>query len=603
MHDEPRHEQNENDGKHREEPDDVPQLTGGDDGQEGPAHAQPARELRRPRRVLEDRQPAPGTRPSDKEVRPGREREAEPEQHGTEDEHHAATVIQLHVTAHDGDPDTAHHAPGESRHDGCGRPTRGCRRQGAHHVSEAADPTSAPRATGATRGIRVGASPTTPSSTYLDLVAAETAIAAAAAPPITSPHDGASIEDTSAIRAAADSLQPELVELSHRIFEYAEEGFEETQSVADIAELLAEHGITAQLGAFGLDTALVAELVVGEAKPDSTEAPTVAILAEYDALPGVGHGCGHNIIAASAVGAFLSLVEASRRHELPAGRIVLYGTPAEEGGNGKEIMARAGAFDDVDAAIMIHPFGYDVTDQPFIGRRILRVRYYGVPAHASASPFQGRNALDAANLNYQATGLIRQHLYPGDRIHGVILDGGQRPNVVPEFAELEYYVRSNAAETLKELSLRLEDIANGIALATGTGVEVEWDPQPFTMPLRYNTPLSERWAVHQEARGRRVLTKASVPSHLAASTDFGNVSVRVPGIHPVIAISPPDVSLHTREFAQYATSDAASTAIADASTGLALVAADFLADSNLRAAARADFDAAGGALDVEGFFS
>lgn len=600
MRDESWHKEHEGDRQHREEPDDVPELPGRDYRQQRAAHPQPAREFGSARRVLEDGEPASGARPADEEVRPGRKPEAEPEQHGTDDEHHAATVMELHVTAHDGNPDTTLHAPRESRHDGCRRLARGRRRQGAHHVSEAADPTSAPRESRATRGIRVGASPTTPSSTYLDLVAAETAIAAAAAPRITSAHEGASGDDAAAVRAASDSLQPELVELSHRIFEYAEEGFEETQSVADIAELLAEHGVTAQVGAFGLDTALVAELALGEAAPD---APTVAILAEYDALPGVGHGCGHNIIAASAVGAFLSLVEASRTRELPAGRVLLYGTPAEEGGNGKEIMARAGAFEGVDAAIMIHPFGYDVTDQPFIGRRILRVRYYGVPAHASASPFQGRNALDAANLNYQATGLLRQHLYPGDRIHGVIVNGGQRPNVVPEFAELEYYVRSNAAETLKELSLRLEDIANGIALATGTGVEVEWDPLPFTMPLRYNTPLSERWAVHQETRGRRVLTKASVPSHLAASTDFGNVSVRVPGIHPVIAISPPDVSLHTREFAEYATSDAASTAIADASSGLALVAADFLADSNLRAAACADFDAAGGALDVEGFFS
>ena len=599
MRDESWHKEHEGDRQHREEPDDVPELPGRDYRQQRAAHPQPAREFGSARRVLEDGEPASGARPADEEVRPGRKPEAEPEQHGTDDEHHAATVMELHVTAHDGNPDTTLHAPRESRHDGCRRLARGRRRQGAHHVSEAADPTSAPRESRATRGIRVGASPTTPSSTYLDLVAAETAIAAAAAPRITSAHEGASDDDAAAVRAASDSLQPELVELSHRIFEYAEEGFEETQSVADIAELLAEHGVTAQVGAFGLDTALVAELALGEAAPD---APTVAILAEYDALPGVGHGCGHNIIAASAVGAFLSLVEASRTRELPAGRVLLYGSPAEEGGNGKEIMARAGAFEGVDAAIMIHPFGYDVTDQPFIGRRILRVRYYGVPAHASASPFQGRNALDAANLNYQATGLLRQHLYPGDRIHGVIVNGGQRPNVVPEFAELEYYVRSNAAETLKELSLRLEDIANGIALATGTGVEVEWDPLPFTMPLRYNTPLSERWAVHQETRGRRVLTKASVPSHLAASTDFGNVSVRVPGIHPVIAISPPDVSLHTREFAEYATSDAASTAIADASSGLALVAADFLADSNLRAAARADFDAAGGALDVEGFF-
>jgi amidohydrolase len=333
--------------------------------------------------------------------------------------------------------------------------------------------------------------------------------------------------------------------------------------------------------------------------------PTVAILAEYDALPGIGHGCGHNIIGASATGAFLALARAAER--LPAdtfaGRVLLLGTPAEEGGNGKELMARQGAFEGVDAAIMVHPFGYDVADQPFIGRRIVRIRYHGVAAHASATPFQGRNALDAATLNYQATGLLRQHLYPGDRIHGVILNGGQRPNIVPEEAELEYYVRSERAETLRELSGRVEDIAHGIALATGTGVDVEWDPQPFSLPIRHNGPLAARWAEREAERGRTVLSRASVPSHLAASTDFGNVSVRVPGIHPVIAISPPGISLHTREFAEYAHSESGHAALADAVYGLAAVAADFLADSALRDAVAADFTDAGGQLDVEGYFS
>jgi amidohydrolase len=331
----------------------------------------------------------------------------------------------------------------------------------------------------------------------------------------------------------------------------------------------------------------------------------VALLAEYDALPGVGHACGHNLIAAASVGAFVALAEA--RCTLPAGtmpgRILLIGTPAEEGGNGKELLARAGAFDGVDAAVMAHPFGADVADPPFIGRRIVRIVYHGVAAHASAAPWQGRNALDAATLNYQAVGLLRQHLAPGDRIHGVFVDGGKRPNVVPERAELEYYVRSHAADTLRELSARVDDIAHGIALATGTGVEVTWDPQPFSLPIRHNDPLAERWALAQAERGRVVRRAADAPSHQTASTDFGNVSVRVPGIHPVIQVAPPGVSLHTREFAAYAGGPESLTAVTDAAYGLAATLADFLVDDGLRAAVRADFSDRGGVLDVEGYFA
>jgi len=469
------------------------------------------------------------------------------------------------------------------------------------------------------RRLSIGAEPTRPSTLYLDAVAAATERRAAHAPAIVSPHSGAPDAMAQAIRSATDELDAELRELSTAIFGFAEEGFEERRSVAAIAALLDEHGIPSRVGGWGLETSLLAGLIDGRpatvddllspsasasASASGQHSPTVAILAEYDALPGVGHACGHNIIAASAAGAFLALARAAE--SLPAGalpgRILLLGTPAEEGGNGKELMARAGAFEGVDAAIMVHPFGYDVADQPFIGRRIVRVRYHGVAAHASATPFQGRNALDAATLNYQAVGLLRQHLYPGDRIHGVIVNGGQRPNVVPEEAELEYYVRSERADTLRELSDRVDDIANGIALATGTGVEVEWDPQPFSLPIRHNAPLAARWAERQAERGRKVLSSESVPSHLAASTDFGNVSVRVPGIHPVIAISPPDVSLHTREFAEYAASEAGHCALADAAYGLAAVTADYLLDGALRDAVAADFTEAGGQLDVEGYF-
>ncbi|ERK72071.1 amidohydrolase, partial [Leifsonia aquatica ATCC 14665] len=298
-------------------------------------------------------------------------------------------------------------------------------------------------------------------------------------------------------------------------------------------------------------------------------------------------------------GAFLGVAAVADRLD---GRVVLLGTPAEEGSSGKELMAREGAFDGLDAAIMAHPFGYDAADHPFIGRRILRVRYLGVPAHASAAPFMGRNALDAATLHYQAVAQLRQHLPPGDRVHGV-LSGGDRPSVVPAHASLEYYLRSPEAATLRELSDRLTEISEGIAIATGTGVELDWDPLPFTLPSRFNRPLNERWAVNQEQRGRRVLTREVVPSELAASTDFGNVSVRLPGIHPVIAVAPPEVALHTAEFAAYAGGEAGDRAAVDAAHGLALTALDFLTDPALRAAVAEDFAAAGGPLDVERYFS
>ncbi|WP_231637176.1 M20 family metallopeptidase [Microbacterium sp. No. 7] len=457
---------------------------------------------------------------------------------------------------------------------------------------------------------RVGPHPRTPDRSYLDALEGEARRKAAAAAPVTSPFAGVPGKLAARVGAALDGLQERLVALSHDIFDHPEEAFREVRSAAAVAEIVRAAGVETRVGVHGLDTALRAEIGVlshaGGVQPDgggvrsgARDVPTIAILAEYDALPGIGHGCGHNVIAASSVGAFLAL--AAVADELP-GRVVLLGTPAEEGHSGKEILARGGAFDDVDAAIMAHPFGYDAIDHPFIGRRILRVRYNGVAAHASASPFLGRNALDAVALNYQAVGLLRQHLPQSDRVHGIVLDGGDRPSIVPEVATIEYYLRSHLPETLRDLSARMEDIAHGAALATGTGVELTWDPQPFTLPTRFNGPLSARWAVHQAARGRTALTRAVVPAELAASTDFGNVSHRVPGIHPVIAVGPPDVALHTAEFGRHARGPRGDRAVADAAYGLALTALDYLSDAELRAAVDDDFARAGGVTDVERYF-
>ena len=414
--------------------------------------------------------------------------------------------------------------------------------------------------------------------------------ARAAAP--TSDAQGASPEVLEALSAKVDELGPELLAASHDLAAHPEVAFEEHRSAAALADLVESHGIAVTRAAYGLDTALRAE--VGD-----PSGPTIAVLSEYDALPGVGHACGHNIIATAGVGAFLALASLSDR--LP-GRVVWMGTPAEEGGSGKELMAREGAFDDVDAALMVHPFTYDVAEPVFLGRRQLRATFTGIASHASAQPFMGRNALDAVNLTYTGVALHRQQMPPTDRIHGIVTDGGERPNVIPERAEILFYLRSEYPEQLAVLSGRLDDIVRGAALMTGCGVELAWDEAPAYLPIRTNRPLAASWARRYADRGRRVLPEGVVPSTLTGSTDFGNVSFRVPGVHAMVKITDQDIGLHTREFAEAAVAPDGDRVVTDAAWGLAAVAADWLSDADLRAAAAADFEAAGGAIDVPGYF-
>ncbi len=453
--------------------------------------------------------------------------------------------------------------------------------------------------------VPVGSTARPVSTAYLDVLAANSQQRLAAFIPLSSAHTGAERAATELVGRTAAALLPEAVALSRWIHGHPEEAFAERAAVGAIAELLRRRGGVPTVGWGDVETALRAGLTDAgpdDGAPDPDGTPTVAILAEYDALPEIGHACGHNIIAASAVAAFLALADAVRRGLRFDGRVLLLGTPAEEGHSGKEVLARTGFFDGVDAAIMVHPFGYDVVDQPFLGRRQLRLTFHGVAAHASASPFLGRNALDAVVLAYQAVGLLRQHLPPSDRVHGIVGEGGDRPSIIPERATTEYYLRSADAATLADLSQRLEDIARGAALATGTTVEIAWDAVPFTLPVRTNGPLAARWAVHQAARGRLALAGGVVPEILAASTDFGNVSVRIPAIHPMIAVSDPEVALHTREFQQAAGGPRGDAAVADGALGLALTALDYLSDPGLRDAVRDDFLARGGPMIVNEYF-
>ncbi|MEZ0163767.1 M20 family metallopeptidase [Kineococcus sp. LSe6-4] len=446
-----------------------------------------------------------------------------------------------------------------------------------------ADPTPAPDP----------ARPTSPDGTYLAGVRAAIDRAAASAEPLRSGHTGAAEEVLAATEAAVEGAGPDLLALSHALHAHPEEAFAEHDSVRAVADLLARHDVPAQVGVHGLDTALRASVSAGQG-------PTVAVLAEYDALPGIGHGCGHNVICAGAVGAFLGLVHALRSGAV-GGTAVLLGTPAEEGGGGKELMARDGAFEGVDAVVMLHPFSYDVAIQPFLGRRQVRATYRGVAAHASAQPFMGRNALDAVVAGYTGIAMLRQHITPSDRVHGIVLDGGQRPNVVPATASAEYYVRSGEPATLADLCSRVELVLRAAAAMTGTGVELEWDRQPAYLPIRANRELAARWTGHQQRRGRTSLPPGVVPETLSGSTDLGNVSVRVPAIHPMLAVSSPGTSLHTAEFAAAAGSQTGDRGVLDGAVGLALTALDVLADPALLAAVRAEFQEAGGVMDVEEF--
>ena len=250
----------------------------------------------------------------------------------------------------------------------------------------------------------------------------------------------------------------------------------------------------------------------------------------------------------------------------------------------------------------MHPFSYDVSEPLFLGRRQLRATFTGIASHASAQPFMGRNALDAVNLVYTGVGLHRQQMPPTDRVHCVITDGGQRPNVVPERAEILFYLRSEHPEGLTVLSARLADIVHGAALMTGCGVELQWDEAPPYLPIRSNTALAHVWNSRYGERGHDVLAPGVVPSLLAGSTDFGNVSFRIPGLHPMVRIAGSDVSLHTHQFAAAAISETGDAVLLDAAHALAALAADWLSDPELRADVDADFAAAGGAVDVPAYF-
>ena len=348
-----------------------------------------------------------------------------------------------------------------------------------------------------------------------------------------------------------------LLEVSHRIHGHPELLFEETFA----ADLLAS-ALGTEAGAYGLDTAF-------ESRYGSGSGPTIAVICEYDALPGIGHGCGHNIIAAAGMGAGLAAASVA---EEAGGRLVVLGTPAEEGGGGKVLMGERGAFEGVDAALMVHPAGADLTEADVIAIATWKVEYFGRGAHAAAAPHHGRNALDAMVLGYNAVAALRQHIASTDRIHGVFHKAGDKPNIVPDYTEAEWYVRSATIETLQPLKTRVQACLEAGATAAGCRMEVS-PTCPEYSDLRTNPALIDLYRANSAALGRPV-ADPSAASRVVASTDMGNVSHLVPSVHPMIAVSPPDVALHTAEFARWAGSEEGDRAVLDGAKAMAMTVVD-----------------------------
>ena len=375
--------------------------------------------------------------------------------------------------------------------------------------------------------------------------------------------------------AAIDAIAGDLVAASHSIHAHPELNYEEHHAHRVLTDMLGDARMTPTRSAHSLVTAF-------EATAGSSGA-TVAVLCEYDALPGIGHGCGHNVIATAGLGAGIALASLA---EEAGGRLRLLGTPAEEGGGGKIEMARRGAFDGVDAAMMIHPADAEHAKMSAIAIQQLFVRYVGRAAHAATAPEKGQNALDAAVLGYVNVAALRQHILPTERLHGIFTRAGEKPNIVPAETEMDWYVRSPTIETLQPLKARVAACLEASAAATGCTAHLEWQPNTYADVVD-NMPLLAAYCANSRRIGRH-LTVEHVDG-TGGSTDMGNVSYLVPSIHPMLAVAPAGVSLHTPEFAEHARGADADRAVVEGAKIMALTAIDVWASAELRAEMRREF--------------
>jgi amidohydrolase len=385
--------------------------------------------------------------------------------------------------------------------------------------------------------------------------------------------------------AEVDRLADQLLYASHEIHAHPELNFEEHFAHDLLVEQLRSAGLDTTAHAYGIDTAF--EASAGE------EGFNVAVLCEYDALPGIGHACGHNVIATAGIGAGLAAAVVA---QLAGGTLRIMGTPAEEGGGGKIQMAKQGAFDHVGAAMMVHPADADLISMDTIALQELHVQIHGKAAHAAAAPWDGRNALDAAVLGYMNVAAMRQHIHPTDRVHGIITKGGDKANIVPAETEMEWIVRSATIESLQPLKQRVLTSLEAAASACACSIDHQWQDHTYADMID-NGPMVAAYVKNAARVGRTVVDPAAVGRRVVGSTDMGNISYLVPSIHPMIKVGADGVAIHTAEFAEWARSAEGDKAVLDGAKAMAMTIVDLWTSADLRESTMTAF--AGRPLTVE----
>jgi len=363
-----------------------------------------------------------------------------------------------------------------------------------------------------------------------------------------------------------DELEPELIEVCKFIHQNPELGLQEYKASGLLCDVLKKNGFKIKKGLAGMETSFVA--TIGHSK----DKPAIAFVCEYDALPDIGHGCGHNIIATSSLGAALGLKEVFSK--LKCGKISVIGTPAEETTNGKLPMIKAGIFDNLDAAMMIHPSNHNYVTRKALGLVQVDIEFFGKPAHAAASPDQGVNALDALILFFNGIALLRQQVPDDVRIHGIITDGGKARNIIPEYTRAEFLVRSVSQRTLFALLEKVKACADGAALSTGCTVKVEIYKDKILYDMNSDDKLAKLFYKHLENLGVKGEFNKET-THLG-STDMGNVSQVAPSIHPYLSITDKDVPSHSSYFTKAAISEKGLKTMITGAKALALTGLDVL---------------------------
>lgn len=371
-----------------------------------------------------------------------------------------------------------------------------------------------------------------------------------------------------------ESRKFELTELCLKIHSNPEMGFEEFKASKWLTEFLGKNGFSIEKNIGDMPTAFRASYGSGK--------PVIAFLAEYDALPEIGHACGHNIIGTAAAGAGVAAKLAADLR----GTVLVLGTPAEELHGGKILLAERGVFNGIDAALMVHPEAVDSATVKALACQNLEVEFFGKSAHAASNPQEGRNALEAMLLSFNSINSLRQHIKTSARIHGIITDGGKAANVVPEHSAGLFIVRDEDDSYLDELKERVLDCFKGAGQATGTRLEYKWGNTRYAA-MRNNLILAALFQKNMESLGRRVELDKS--GSFLGSTDMGNVSQLMPAIHPFVAITAPNISTHTKEFTRAAASETGIRGMLDAAKALALTAADLIYSPDILEQASKEF--------------